>query len=177
MDTNAINRRADLIASRQHSAEQAAADRAFQANADAAFATLGLGEAPRRGHSEPVHAHRARVADAALGAVAGLDHASRKWQGFDPRGVRDDGAATQIAQTVLDEAVQTWTAPVGELRESVTRDPSGREVHKFYGDPEDCWGRFKRAPSLVTKWTTPRGAEAAGATPGYMLPDGRFVRR
>ncbi len=163
--TDTANARAELAATRRFHAEQLDADREFQTRADAAFNTMGLGAAPRRQHSENRINHRARVMEGALGAVAGLDHADRRWMGFDPKSIRDETAAEQIANVVLDSATAAWTAPVGALRESVERDSGGREVRKFYGDPEGAWRPFKpNTIRLVTKWLEPhRGRPAPNA--------------
>lgn len=169
------NKRAELAATRRHHAEQLDADRDFHMRADAAFNVLGLGAAPRRTHGEPVHAHRARVINGALAATAALDHMSRRWLGFDPATIRDDTVAEQLAKVVLDEAVNAWTEPTGPLRESVERDSAGREVRKFYGDPECCWAPFKAQSRIVSRWGTLKGAEARGVRAGHMLPNGKFV--
>lgn len=166
--TSDINKRAEIAATRRHEAEQIATDRAFMAKADAAFATCGLGSAPRREHGQNLVTHRAAVVDQLLGAVSHLPQMRPEWRGFNPQSLvtgRDESGANAVANVVLADAVTAYTAPVGELRESVTRDPAGREIHRFYGDPEHCWAPFK-GPTVrvVSKWLEPgRGAGAPGA--------------
>jgi hypothetical protein len=176
MNTDSINRRAELVATRQHHAEQLDRDREFLATADASFAVLGLGAAPRRQPGQTVAAHRAAIADQALTAVADLPHMRREWLAFNTDSIArcDAAGATATTGVLLAQAVEAYAAPVGELRESVTRDTAGREIHKFYGDPEACWSVFKQKPRIVASWQTPRGAEAARATPGHLMPDGSF---
>jgi hypothetical protein len=72
-------------------------------------------------------------------------------------------------------------AGTGPLREVVERDPSGRPIHRFYGDPEACWGPIKAKPQYVTGWSTDlaRGRHAPGAVRpiGTLMSDGTVRKR
>lgn len=80
---------------------------------------------------------------------------SAQWKDVDTRKL--DGAALDtVEQQVFADA---WTAaldpanvPEGTLRMVVDRDETGRPIRKFIGDPEACWGPFKRPGKIVTAW-------------------------
>ena len=175
-----MNERAERIAERQHHGEIASADREFQERAAQACATLGLAAPARRTVGESHGEHRAKILDEVLGRVANLPHMDRAMLGIDTRRIAaDPRAVDQVARAIFTSAEGAWRAPVGELRESVTKDSAGREVHTFYGDPENCWGRFKQRPRVVAKWNNSlgRGKDAVGAVPGHLMPNGTFVRQ
>jgi len=185
MSIDNTNARAERIATRLHEHQKITDDRAFQVKADAAFATCGLGSAPRRQHGENLVAHRAAVIDELLGAVSHLPQLRPGWAGFDPQSLvtaRDEAGAEAIAAVAMSDATAAFTASTGELRESVERDPAGREIHRFYGDPEHCWGPFKAPSRIVSKWLEPQRGRPAPGTPvpvSTLMSDGslRPVRR
>jgi hypothetical protein len=58
----------------------------------------------------------------------------------------------QILKAAGREAVLPTNIPPGTLIERVTKDAAGREISRFYGDPEACWGEFKIPPKFVIGW-------------------------
>ena len=173
MDRESMNNRAALIAERRHRAEQATADQDFAKRVNDTLKTLGAPPVHRE-YGEPTHSYANRAIGAALERVATVPHMEPSWLGMSIGPTFDDATAKSVANITLDAAEKAFTAPIGELREAVSRDSAGREVHRFYGDPEACWGQFKQKSRVVTEWSTPRGADAAGATPGHLMPDGSF---
>jgi len=59
---------------------------------------------------------------------------------------QSEKAIDGLEDVAVSHAIAEFTAPRGPLRQSVTRDRTGREVVRFYGDPEECWGPFKQQP-------------------------------
>jgi hypothetical protein len=83
-------------------------------------------------------------------------------------GKQPASALSTIEAHVLDSTVAEFTKPSGPLRSATTRDRSGSEIVRFYGDPEDCWGKFA-GPMIrrVTGFTQ----EGRGATSPKALSD------
>jgi hypothetical protein len=148
-------------------AETAAAQAHFQARADEVLELHGQ-KAPPPYPAEGLGNYRRRL----LSYVQ--PHCAAPFNQIDVNAIADS-ALPPIERKMIADSIAEFKKPEGALREVVTRDPSGREIHEFYGDPENTWRDFKATPRIVTEWTTPRGADAAGAVSGYLMPDGNFV--
>ena len=74
-------------------------------------------------------------------------------------------ALDAIERHIVSDRVSAFKAPVGSLREvNETCPRTGRIVTKFYGDPEDCWGKYKAVTRRVVGITQEgRGRESAVA--------------
>jgi hypothetical protein len=75
------------------------------------------------------------------------------------------GALDAIERAVVHDRVADFKRPVGKIREmSETCPRTGRTTVKFFGDPEDCWGRFAGVRQRVVGWTSQgRGADSPHA--------------
>ena len=86
-----------------------------------------------------------------------LKQHSAQWKNIDTRKL--DGAALDtVEQQVFADAwraaIDPANVPEGTLRMVVDRDETGRPIRRFIGDPEVCWGPFKRPGKIVTAWKT-----------------------
>jgi hypothetical protein len=108
---------------------------------------------------------------------------SDQWSAVDINRVPTD-ALPVVFRQVVDDGVTRFKAPLGELRQHVTLDDSGRKIRRFYGDTSYCWDVFKpNVIKRVTGWNQKgygKGANAPGATRpvGTLMSDGsvRAVR-
>jgi hypothetical protein len=77
-----------------------------------------------------------------------------------------DSQLRHFESRMINDTITRFKAPVGPLREAIEIDRAGRRISKFYGDPENVWGRFAGpVRRYISAWDTDqfRGANAAGA--------------
>jgi hypothetical protein len=77
-----------------------------------------------------------------------------------------DSQLQHFEARMIDGTIVEFKKPIGPLREAIEIDRSGRRISKFYGDPENVWGRFAGpVRRYISAWDTDqfRGANAAGA--------------
>jgi hypothetical protein len=53
-----------------------------------------------------------------------------------------------------EQAFQDREAAAGRLTEVIETDRTGRQISRFYGDPELVWGPFKMPSRLIASWRT-----------------------
>jgi hypothetical protein len=83
------------------------------------------------------------------------------WAGVDIRR-QPERALDSIERALVADRVAEFKRPTGPLRSITERDRTGREIVRFYGDPEDCWGQFA-GPTVRRAQFTPgvgRGADS-----------------
>jgi hypothetical protein len=60
-------------------------------------------------------------------------------------------AESQIYADAMSVALTPTTLGDGVLVERITKDRTGRNISRFYGDPEACWGQFKQPSRYLTR--------------------------
>jgi hypothetical protein len=82
---------------------------------------------------------------------------SPEWRGANLREVARAGALDGVENQIYDSAIRAATSN-GTFKNSLhavkMRDQSGRDVTKYFGDPEACWGPFKLPARKVTGFNT-----------------------
>lgn len=107
----------------------------IQSRADAAFELHGH-RAPGPTFGEDANHYRRRLLSLAS-TVAPFP-----WNSINPW-TQPDTALDSLERDVIDGAVREFEKPEGPLRSIVRHDEAGRPMRYWYGDPENCWGRFK----------------------------------
>jgi hypothetical protein len=134
--------------SRPRSFSADAAERAkfaeFQARADRVFEAFSAADsAPRALSGETYMNYQRRV-------LGKLKTHSSSWRNVNLYDVRDSAALNAAAAQIFHDAYAVASAPPavgsGVLRVVITKDQTGRQFSKFYGDPEATWGMFKQTP-------------------------------
>ena len=119
-----------------------------QSLADGAYRAQGM-VAPPRVFGESIDDYRRRL-------LAPLVHHSEEWRGVDVAKLPE--TALLIAEKkIYADTVAAGTntgAGAGPLREIVSVDRTGRKIHRFYGDPENCWAQYKSPVRCVTGFNT-----------------------
>jgi hypothetical protein len=65
------------------------------------------------------------------------------------------GALDAIEHALVADRIRAFKSNTGPLREYSEQCPrTGRTTVKFFGDPEDCWGRFAGVRQRVVGWTS-----------------------
>ena len=123
--------------------------REHQARADAIARAFG-DAAPPRLAGERLFAYRCRLLEP-------LKKHSPEWRTVDLHRLQAD--SLEVAErAILDAARREATRPTsfrpGELVERTETDATGRNITRFFGDPEACWGIFKQPSRIVTGWST-----------------------
>ena len=143
----------------------------FQARADEACQLYGV-RVPRIGPGEDLNTYRRRV-------LTVLQPHSKDWKNanlMQPYSIAN--SVLPIAEkNIIDDAVTEFKKPVGPLRSVMVTDPeSGQRQRRWYGDPANCWDRFKGPLQRVTAWdlSLAKGRNAPGAIvpTSVMMSDG-----
>lgn len=117
-----------------------------QARADAVAQAFGK-HAPRWLAGESLNGYRKRL-------VRPYQHHSKAWKDTDLSAIHDSAALSNIEAMVYADASNAAMNPIGDeadiLRPVVEKDRTGREITRFYGSPEACWGAFKQPVRVVT---------------------------
>jgi hypothetical protein len=82
---------------------------------------------------------------------------SANWKGVELSKLNADAldiVETQVYADAYQAATSPSTVEAGTLRSVTETDYTGRRITRFYGDPEACWGPFKRQARLVSGWQT-----------------------
>lgn len=119
---------------------QRRADRAFRAFGDSAGA-------PRWVNGQSLQNYRIELANKVKGHSATYKDADLSKIGDATAFGAIEG---QIYADAVDAAISTNSIGVGLLREVKDPDVSGRQISRFYGDPEACWAPFKLPAQRVT---------------------------
>jgi hypothetical protein len=116
----------------------------MQAAADAAYRAQGQ-RAQCRVYGESLDEYQRRL-------LRPLQHHSDTWKDKDLAKV-DASILPIVAPQIFAAAAafgRRTGAGTGPLREVVEPDQSGRNIHRFYGDPEYCWAPSKQPVRGVT---------------------------
>lgn len=128
----------DLPIERSDSARRAAAE--FQAKADRAFQAFS-DAAPRFLAGETLTGYRQRL-------LSKLKKYSSAWANVNLYRLRDPEALTIAQNAILNDSAE-WarspaSVPAGTVRAVPDVDQAGRQITRFYGNPDDVWGMFKQ---------------------------------
>jgi hypothetical protein len=113
------------------------------------------------GDSAPASLQGERLSDYRVRLVSKFQQHSRV---FKDANLARIAAADAVTLTALEDAIYADAAAAlhdpatfqpGELRRVVTRDPSGREITKYVGDPNACWDQFNPPIRYVRKFMVP----------------------
>lgn len=119
--------------------EERARFTAAQAKADPVYHVYG-DSAPRFLAGETINEYRKRM-------IRNFQQHSKAWKGADITGINDESTLQNIEDVVFADAISAAKTPMldGEpsLRMVTERDGAGREIRRFFGHPEACWGQFK----------------------------------
>lgn len=112
---------------------------------------------------EPTHYHR-RLLNCAQAVVhrGVLTDAGRAWADTNI-GLQPQRALKTAEQALIHDTAEQFKRPIGPLRQVTERVPNsgGREIIRFYGDPENCWGRFAGVRQRVVGFSSAgRGASS-----------------
>jgi hypothetical protein len=115
---------------------------------------------PQPQFGEDARGYRARI----IGLAQTLLPRGHVWAGVSIHR-QPERALDSIEDAVIHDRVRAFKRPTGPLREVTESCPrTGRMTTKFYGDPEDCWGRYKGVRQRVTGFTQDgRGANSPHA--------------
>lgn len=124
---------------------------AAQSRAEAVAQAFGdSAGAPRFLNGEGLNQYRRRL-------LSKVKHHSADWKDVDISAFSDK-ALDVVENKVYSDAMSAARNPrligAGVLRSRVERDVTGREITRFDGDPEACWGTFKMEPRVITGWNS-----------------------
>jgi hypothetical protein len=116
--------------------------RAHQAAADRVARAFGNTEgAPGPLEGETLTRYRQRL-------MAPFQQHSPAWKGANLSRVSDETTLAVAEDQIFRDAMRARTDPnvigPGKLIETFESDRTGRQISRFYGDPEACWGAFKQ---------------------------------
>jgi hypothetical protein len=117
-----------------------------QSRADQVALALGnRAGAPRWMDGERLNDYRRRL-------LQPLKELSPTWKAVDIPRAEDvlRVAESQIYADAAREAAHPSNVPPGQLVERITQDQAGRQITRFYGDVEQCYGMFKYPAKAVT---------------------------
>lgn len=120
-----------------------------QMRAEPVFQAFGdTNGAPRWLAGETTMAYRKRL-------VGAYKDKSTAWKGVDLDKIVDEVSLANIEKAVFHDALVVAQTAITDsasptLRAVKTADETGRQITRFYGNPEACWGPFKHRGKLVT---------------------------
>ena len=123
---------------------------AYRAAAEPAYRATLSAAPPGYLPGESVEAYRIRLA-------SGLQPFTKTYRTMSTRDLdqmRRSGALHVAEETIYAEATAAAKRPTGPLREVQEPDRTGRQILKFYGDPEQTWAPFKQQPRMVARFNT-----------------------
>jgi hypothetical protein len=126
--------------------------RQAQLRADSVYHLISDSGAPAPLSGERILEYRARL-------LAGVQHLATKFKAVNFAKIGDPAALTAIEDRVYGDAVEECMHPTGgflpgQMRAIKTRDPSGREITKYIGDPNACWDQFNQGVRYVRRLLT-----------------------
>jgi hypothetical protein len=128
---DAARRRADAASEDKHAYADA------QMRCDSAFQAWGK-MAPHALHGESLRDFRIRL-------LSALKVHSRAYRDSDLGTVGDEAVFSNIEGIIIKDAIEassTHADTPGVLRQVTSRDGSGRQITRFFGDPAVAWGEF-----------------------------------
>ena len=121
---------------------------AYRAAAEPAYRATLSAAPPGYLPGESIAAYRVRLA-------TGLKPFSQTYKTVADRSLAQmyhAGALHNAEATIYAEAERTAKRSSGPLREVIEPDRTGRQILKFYGDPEQTWAPFKQTPRMVARF-------------------------